>query len=79
MIPYEVIATVKGTELQGMKYRQLMPWVKPTEKWDDNAPAFVKEYAEKHPQKVFEVGTDRFVELADEAFRLQKELEEKEA
>ena len=70
VIPYEVIATVKGTELQGMKYRQLMPWVKPTEKWDDNAPAFVKEYAEKHPQKVFEVGTDRFVELADEAFRV---------
>ncbi|MDE6383631.1 MAG: isoleucine--tRNA ligase [Paramuribaculum sp.] len=31
LLPYRVVATVKGTDLVGMHYRQLMPWVSPGE------------------------------------------------
>ena len=31
LLPYRVVATVKGTDLVGMHYRQLMPWVNPGE------------------------------------------------
>ena len=49
-----------------------MPWVMPTARIDANSPAFVAEYAEKNPDKVFtaENGKDKFVEMADKAFRV---------
>lgn len=72
IVPYKVLNHYKGSELEGMKYLQLMPWVKPTEKLDANTAPFVSQYAENHPDKVFigENGKDRFVEMASEAFRI---------
>lgn len=29
-LPFEVLGTVKGTDLEGLRYEQLIPWVKPT-------------------------------------------------
>ena len=29
LIPFKIVATYKGTELEGMEYEQLMPWVNP--------------------------------------------------
>ena len=71
-VPYKIIAHFKGTDLEGIHYQQLMPWVKPCEKIGDFAPSFVNEYAAAHPEKVFasEDGRDKFVEMADEAFRV---------
>ncbi len=70
--PWRVIDRVKGTELEGLHYEQLMPWVKPCEKVDEFAPKFVTEYAAAHPDKVFtgEDGRDKFVEMESEAFRM---------
>ena len=31
VIPFEVVGKWKGTELEGMRYEQLIPWVKPVE------------------------------------------------
>lgn len=70
MLPYRIIDRKKGSELVGMHYAQLMPWVKPTEKIDDVAAEFVKDYVTAHPEKTFTVGQDRFVEMADCAFRV---------
>ena len=70
LVPYRIAATYGADELIGMRYRQLMPWVKPCEKTGRLAPAFVNEYAEAHPDKTFTAGRDTFVELADEAFRV---------
>ena len=39
--PWRIVDRMKGTELEGMRYEQLMPWVKPCEKVDDFAPKFV--------------------------------------
>ena len=71
-VPYRIVGHYKGTELEGMRFAQLMPWVKPTARIDANSPAFVAEYAEKNPDKVFtaENGKDKFVEMADKAFRV---------
>ena len=55
-VPWRVAGEWKGSELVGMRYAQLMPWVKPTERVDENAPAFVKEYAAAHPEKCFAAG-----------------------
>ena len=70
--PWRVIDHMKGTDLEGMHYEQLLPWVKPCEKVDAFAPAFVTEYAAAHPEKVFasEDGRDKFVEMDSEAFRV---------
>ena len=70
--PWRIIDHMKGADLEGMKYEQLMPWVKPCEKIDHFAPKFVTEYAAKHPDKVFasEDGRDKFVEMESEAFRV---------
>ncbi len=70
--PWRITGHFKGTELEGMHYEQLMPWVKPCEKVDDFAPKFVVEYAAAHPEKVFtsEDGRDKFVEMESEAFRV---------
>lgn len=70
VLPYRVVARYKGAELVGLRYAQLMPWVRPSEKVADTAADFVREYAEKHADRVFSVGQDRFVEMADEAFRV---------
>ena len=69
-VPYRIIARCKGSELVGMRYKQLMAWVKPSAKYDDNAPAYVKEYAASHEDKIFEVGNEKYVEMADAAFRV---------
>ena len=71
-VPYRIVGRYKGTELEGMRLSQLMPWVMPTARIDANSPAFVAEYAEKNPDKVFtaENGKDKFVEMADKAFRV---------
>lgn len=72
VVPYRVVGEYMGTELEGLHYKQLMPWVKPTAKVDKNSPAFVAEYALAHPEKVFvaENGKDSFVEMEDNAFRI---------
>jgi len=72
VIPYRIVGEYKGTELEGIHYKQLMPWVKPSAKVDNNAPEYVKEYATSHPEKVFksENGKDEFVEMEDSAFRV---------
>lgn len=72
VVPYRVVGEYMGTELEGLHYKQLMPWVKPTAKVDKNSPAFVAEYASAHPEKVFvaENGMDSFVEMEDSAFRI---------
>ncbi len=70
IVPYRVVAEYMGPELVGMKYKQLMPWVNPVEKVDGNAAQFVKEYADAHSDKCFNVGNDCFVDLSDEAFRV---------
>ena len=70
--PWRIIDRMKGTQLEGLHYEQLMPWVKPCEKVSDLAPNFVKAYAAAHPEKVFssEDGHDRFVEMEADAFRV---------
>ena len=70
VVPYRVIDRMKGADLVGIHYDQLMPWVKPTEKLDDYASEQVKTYAAAHPDQVFtgENGKDRFVEMTSAAF-----------
>ena len=70
VVPWRIVGTYTGQDLVGMHYAQLMPWVKPLERIDENAPAFVHDAAQAHPEKVFAVGTDRFVELSESAFRV---------
>ncbi|MCR5152487.1 MAG: isoleucine--tRNA ligase [Prevotella sp.] len=72
IIPWRVVGEYMGTDLVGLHYKQLMPWILPVQKVDDMAPKFVKDYAADHPEKVFESenGMDRFVEMADQAFRV---------
>ena len=36
VVPYKVIAEYKGSDLVGMHYAQLFPWVKPVKKEDEN-------------------------------------------
>jgi len=71
-VPYRIVGRYKGEDLVGMKYEQLMPWIKPCMKTGKNAPAFVTEYATEHPEKTFtgENGKDTYVEMADAAFRV---------
>ena len=70
VVPYRVVARYRGADLVGMRYAQLMPWVKPLEKVDDNSPKYVADAAAAHPEKCFAVGNDKFVELESEAFRV---------
>ncbi len=70
VLPYRIVGGWTGAELVGMHYAQLMPWVKPTEKVDDNAPEYVRQYAAAHPEKCFAVAGDRFCELSEKAFRV---------
>ncbi len=70
VVPYRIVGHYKGSDLLGMRYEQLMPWIKPCERVDANSAAYISEYAEKHPEKQFTVGNDRFVEMSDAAFRV---------
>lgn len=70
ILPYRIVGKLKGSELVGMHYAQLMPWVKPVEKLDDLSAEFVRNYAAAHPEKIFQYGADRFVEISEEAFRV---------
>ncbi|MDE6218762.1 MAG: class I tRNA ligase family protein, partial [Muribaculaceae bacterium] len=70
IIPWRVKGKWQGEELVGMHYKQLMPWVKPCEPIGEHAHDYANEYAEKHPEKVFSVRNDKFVEIAEEAFRV---------
>ena len=70
ILPYRIVASYTGQQLVGMKYHQLMPWVKPVERVDDNAPQFVKLFAEANPDKIFTVGKDSFAIMESEAFRV---------
>lgn len=72
IVPYKLLNHYQGKKLEGIQYEQLMPWVKPTEKVDENAAPFVKAYAKQHPDNVFvaENGKDTFVEMESEAFRI---------
>ena len=69
-LPYRIVWRGKGSDLVGMGYEQLMPWVKPCEKTGDLAPQWVNDYAAAHPEKTFAVGHDNFVEIKDKAFRV---------
>ncbi len=70
LLPYRIVGKWKGSELVGLHYRQLMPWVKPVERLDDMSAGYVKKFAEAHPDNIFECGNDKFVEIGDEAFRV---------
>lgn len=70
VLPYRIVGKWSGEQLTGMHYAQLMPWVKPCEKLDDMSAGYVQDYAAANPEKVFTVGKDRFVELAEEGFRV---------
>lgn len=72
LCPWRIIDRVKGTELEGYHYTQLMPWIKPCEVVGDYSPTFVNEYAKENPNKVFsaEEGSEQFVEMSEEAFRV---------
>ena len=71
-VPYRIVGRYKGEDLVGMKYEQLMPWIKPCMKAGKDAPAFVNEYAAERPEKTFtgENRKDTYVEMADAAFRV---------
>ena len=71
-VPYRIIGHYKGTELEGLHYKQLMPWVKPSAKLDKNAADYVKAFAESHPENIFEGETSKaqFVEMESQAFRV---------
>lgn len=70
VLPYQITGRWKGSELVGMGYSQLMPWVKPTEKLNEFSPSYVKAYADSNPEKVYKVGKDSFVEMESAAFRV---------
>ncbi|MBD5357100.1 MAG: isoleucine--tRNA ligase [Bacteroides sp.] len=70
VLPYRIVGKWSGNELVGMRYRQLMPWVKPVEKLDEMSANFVKNFAEAHPENIFTCGNDKFVEISEEAFRV---------
>ncbi|MDE6369765.1 MAG: class I tRNA ligase family protein, partial [Muribaculaceae bacterium] len=70
VVPYRIVATFTGEELVGMRYHQLMPWVKPTERVDDNSPAYVKDFADANPAQLFTVGKDTFAVMDEAALRV---------
>ena len=69
-LPYRIVGHYTGADLVGMKYEQLMPWVKPVEKVDDLSADFVKEFAAANTDKQFTIGKDTFVEMGEQAFRV---------
>ena len=69
-LPYRIAARMKGADLVGLAYAQMIPWVKPCEKVEPTSPEWVRAYAAAHADKVFDYGGDRFVELSEQAFRI---------
>lgn len=67
---YQIVGRYKGTDLVGMKYEQLMPWVLPCEKVEATSAEFIREYAAAHPEKCFSHDSEYFVEMKDVAFRV---------
>ena len=70
ILPYKVVGEWMGTDLIGLRYSQLFKWVKPCEKVYEGSPRYVVNYAGQHPDKCFNVGSDKFVEIAEKAFRV---------
>ena len=72
VVPYQVVDRVKGSDLVGLHYQQLMPWVKPCMPTGKHAQQWVNDYAAEHLDKTFvsEDGRNSFVEMADQAFRI---------
>ncbi len=70
VVPYRIVGNYKGSDLVGMEYEQLMPWILPCERVDDMSAPFVKQYAKEHAEKKFRVGNDEFVEMGEVAFRV---------
>lgn len=70
VVPYRIVGHYKGTDLLGMRYEQLMPWIKPCERVDNNSADYITDFANNHPEKVFNVGTERYVEMEEAAFRV---------
>ena len=70
VVPYRIVGHYKGSDLLGMRYEQLMPWIKPCEKLTSNAADYVQDYAKTHPDSIFSVGNAQFVEMSDAAFRV---------
>ena len=69
-LPYRIVGHYKGSDLVGLKYEQLMPWVKPCEQVSDLSAPYIIKYAQEHPDKAFDYGQDKFVELSEQAFRV---------
>lgn len=70
VVPYRIVANYKGSDLVGMKYKQLMPWVKPCERLDENSSEAVKAFAREHESNIFEVANEEFIEMNEAAFRV---------
>ena len=70
VVPYRIVGNYKGSDLVGMRFQQLMPWVKPCEKVETTSADFVKKFAKEHADKCFTVGNDQFVEMSELAFRV---------
>lgn len=70
ILPWRIVAEYDADRLLGMRYQQLMPWVTPLEKLTDMSAPFVQQAAAERPQDVFCVGTDKFVAMRQEAFRV---------
>lgn len=70
IIPYKEVARWKGSELVGMKYHQLLPWVKPSEPLNEYTSQEITVYADNHSEKVFTCNGRNFVEAEDFAFRV---------
>ena len=70
IIPYKIVGKWKGSDLVGIHYNQLMPWVKPVEKLDPHSPEYVTDFAVAHPENIFSCGNDKFIEISEEAFRV---------
>ena len=70
VIPYKIVGKWKGSDLVGIKYTQLMQWVKPVVPLTEHTEEPFKNYSEQHPENVFTCGQDKFVEVADLAFRV---------
>ncbi|MDE5796304.1 MAG: isoleucine--tRNA ligase, partial [Muribaculaceae bacterium] len=69
IIPYSIVGKFNGTELIGMRYKQLLPWVKPIDKLDHRSPDYIKALAE-NPDNIFTVGKDKYVVALSKAFRV---------
>lgn len=71
-LPYRIIGKLKGVDLEGVHYHQLMKWIKPIEKIGSFAPDYVNNYAKANPNRIFksEDSRDSFVEMESEAFRI---------